>query len=346
MTVDRSDRERAKGIPADGCSVATYQHATELPPEWDALAGSNVLLKRGPLAAIESVRKCDQSYYLLSGVRPDSIIVTYRHQLDILTYGIGRLALPVTIIGMPCSVSSPGCHIGNETRSAAADVIGAIPGARLLLNAPASLHLRGLSRGQTLPACMLTIAWGSFDEYLEAMRSHYRYRIRAAQRKWQSVTLVELDRPQDFDDVLYDLYLNVYQRSRYKIEQLPIGFFQSFPARITKFVVNGKPIAFVQTLQAGDRLHFLFGGLDYGVSRLFDTYLNILLHVVRKGIEGGCHVVDLGQTAEATKMRLGCTLAPRYFLAGHANRLLSAVIARFAGPLGYNLPLECSHVFR
>jgi hypothetical protein len=341
-----ADADARKRVGARQGSLTTYKRAADLPPEWDLLAATNPFLSRSSLRAIESVHGCEQSYTLLSAEAPESLFVAYTHRLNILTYGKGNISIPVTIVGIPCSVSSPGCIIGNDTREAAAAAIASIRGARLVLNTPAELSLPRLARGRTLPTCRLDIAWDSFGDYLAALRSHYRYRMKAALQKWEPVAAVVLDDPADFDEELYRLYLNVYERSRYKIERLPIAFFQTFPAQLITFTRQGRVIGFVQMLEMHRELHFLFGGMDYAVSRRVDTYLNMLLHMVRYAIERRCKAIDLGQTAEETKMRLGCRLVPRHFFAGHSNRLADFVIQRVTGPLSYRPPQKEFHVFR
>ena len=325
-------------------SVEVVRSAAGLPAEWDVAAGDRLALRRDTLLVLEQTNPCGQLYHVTTGAAPRSIAVTYRHRLNLLTFGRGALRMPVTIVGIPCSVSSPGCHLAADTENAMLSHLRAIPGAKLMLNTGREA-LAGFGTGATLPSCRLDIRWDSFADYLAALRSHYRYRLTRAQSSWAGVAATAVTGG-DFGDDLYGLYLNVYRRSRYKLEKLDIGFFRRFPAQITAFMAGPRPIAFVQTVRNGDELVFMFGGMDYSAGNTYDTYLNMLLHIVREAISGGRAGLDLGQTAEETKVRLGCRLVRKHLHAAHSNGIAHKFLAKLAGALAYKLPDSDHHVFR
>ena len=90
----------------------------------------------------------------------------------------------------------------------------------------------------------------------------------------------------------------------------------------------------------------MFGGMDYSAGNTYDTYLNMLLHIVREAISGGRAGLDLGQTAEETKVRLGCRLVRKHLHAAHSNGIAHKFLAKLAGALAYKLPDSDHHVFR
>ncbi|GAH30063.1 unnamed protein product, partial [marine sediment metagenome] len=74
-----------------------------------------------------------------------------------------------------------------------------------------------------------------------------------------------------------------------------------------------------------------------------DIYFRLLIEVVRSGIETGANSIDLGQTAEIPKLRLGGESIPLYMFATHSNPLYRSILHSTIGMLQYrsNAKLEC-----
>lgn len=82
-------------------------------------------------------------------------------------------------------------------------------------------------------------------------------------------------------------------------------------------------------------LSFIFGGMDYEHRNKYDLYYNMLLHLVKIGIKNNVERINFGQTAEATKCRIGCILEERYMLAFASSKLLTRLLC-FIAPLLQN----------
>ncbi|MCI5165702.1 MAG: GNAT family N-acetyltransferase [Candidatus Electrothrix sp. GM3_4] len=337
---------------------STFSAARDLPTSWDkACAGGkdnegNPFLCKASLRLLEQVNPTGQRYYLLEKEDRVSLFMTYQHRLDILTYGFGSLRLLVTILGIPCSVSWPGLQIQEQDLEPFKQTLEKIPGALLILNGqePPLPLSPSCTRGLTLPNCELDIRGLYFAAYLKKMRSHYRYKLRSSLKRFQGIKAKVIENKSDFDSRLYQLYEQVYERSDFKLEKLPISFFQQFPATISVFSAGDKLLGFTQTMlsekqQIKEQI-FLFGGLDYELNQQFHTYINMLLHVVRSGMEQGAERVNLGQTAEDVKTRLGCTLHRRFLYARHSNPFIHFLIRRGISLLSYSAPLTERHVFQ
>jgi hypothetical protein len=332
-----------------------FSTAHDLPSSWDngdKDCPDNPFLCRSLLKILEQVNPCGQRYYLLERSNRVSLFLTYQHRLDIFTYGPGALRLPVTIIGLPCSVSWPGSQIQEQDVEAFQCALETIPGALLILNEkePALDLAPTCAQGLTLPNCELDIRGFEFSSYLNKMRSHYRYKLRSSIKRFQGVKTRVLQDNREFDSRLYRLYEQVYKRSDFKLEKLPISFFQDFPATISIFSAGDTILGFTQTMlseQGGQKeQNFLFGGLEYELNQQYHTYINMLLHVIRSGMELGAERVNLGQTAEDVKTRLGCSLQRRYLYARHASPLVHFLVRRGINLLSYSAPLTQRHVFR
>jgi len=330
------------------CQFSVFSTAQDLPLSWDKGCADNPFLRRTALTILEQVNPAGQRYYLLEHRDRVSCFVTYRHLLDILTYGRGSLRLPVTVLGIPCSVSRPGMGLHKQDMEPFQQALKKIPGALLLLNGntPALSLTPVCARGLTLPNCELDTRGLNFSSYLGGMRSHYRYKLRSSSRRFQGVEVKILKNCSHFDNRLYRLYEQVYERSAFKLEKLSLSFFQQFPATISVFVAGDRLLGFTQTMLHEKEQIFLFGGLEYELNQQFHTYINMLLHVIRTGMEQGAERINLGQTAEDVKTRLGCRLHPRYLYARHSNPLMNFLIHRGIRLLSYRVSLVRRHVFR
>ena len=93
------------------------------------------------------------------------------------------------------------------------------------------------------------------------------------------------------------------------------------------------------------------------VFRLIDTpeghdpsvehgYFNLLLGVLREAIDQGARQLDLGQTAEVPKTRLGGRLVEKSMFATHPSRIVQLLVQRGRGLLEYRRQVPQTHVFK
>lgn len=324
----------------------TFASAKQLPGFWDDLAGDNIFLKRKYLGALERTNPCSQAYTIFHCPEPDSILVTYKLNLDIFTYSRLSLKLPVVIAGIPCSVSKCGYAVGKKTEAQVFEYLRDIKGAKLMLNSENAFKADSFAEGFTLPSCRMELCWDSFEDYLSDMRSHYRYRTGKALKRFSGIRQVTLDDNSLFDNRLYALYSAVYDKSEYKLEKLPIEFFREFPSMIITFYLGSEPVAFVQLVENSRELIFLFGGIDYSLNASYDIYYNMLLAIIGYGITGGFKTIDMGQTAEAVKMKLGCKPYTKYMYVNHSNGIINLLAKKGIGVLSYRQKNLSFKVFR
>jgi len=321
------------------------QNGQELPQEWDGLAGKNIFLTRSFLQHLEKVNPCQQKYNLLYNQgNLKAIYVDYSLNLDIFTYSFLKLKIPVRIMGIPCSVSKQGFAISADYEGNLIKHFHSQTGAKLILNSTSELPS---SQGQTLPSCELVISWRSFNQYLQSLRSNYRYRIKKILKKWSQVQ-VEFIEPAQFNYKLYQLYENVFENSQVKLEKLNRQFFQKMPlpSLIIQASYRQERLGFVQLVQNGQELIFLFTGFNYQLNNKFAIYLNLLLEIVRYGINNKFKVIDFGQTAEESKLKLGCKLKPKNMYISHSNFFLNKLINKYSHLLSYQTPNHNFKVFK
>jgi hypothetical protein len=185
-----------------------------------------------------------------------------------------------------------------------------------------------------------------FDDYVASLRSHYRHEVNKTLHLGAKLQVERLADNSAYEECLHQLYLNVYQRSKYKLECLPPAFFRQFPGDIYVFSTGERPVGFVKALESGRRLTFLFGGIDYACNGEFRVYLNMLLLLLKEGIRRKVDVIDFGQTAEEAKLKLGCRYSLRNFHAGHSSATVQWLMKRAAGFLSYRAPKGDYNVFK
>jgi len=323
----------------------TFNCAEDLPGQWDQLAGENIFLKRCFLKHLERVNPCYQTYNLL--METDQLkagYVDYRLKLNIFTYSFLTLKIPVTIMGIPCSVSKQGFSVCPRYEKYILTHFQTKKGAKLILNSAIDLPAK---QGNTLPSCNMKVEWPSFSQYLNSLRSPYRYRIKKAQKKWQDVK-VDFIKPLAFDRDYYQLYVEVYSNSQAKLEKLNFEFFQQFPlpSIIIRATHKEQKLGFVQIVDNGTELIFLFIGFNHKLNSTFDIYLNLLLEIIGFAIDNRFKTIDLGQTAEETKLKLGSQLVRKSMYINHSNPLLEKLTKRYINLFSYQVPKYNFRVFK
>ena len=320
-----------------------YENATNLPGIWDEIAGENNFLRKEILIKLEEINPCNQQYHLNS--QEKIALVSYKLKLNLFTFTkYLSLTIPTNIIGLPMSVSKSGFAIqGQNNEGTLSEYINSLQGFYLVLNANEQLKL---AKGHTLPTCKLDIRWESLDQYLASMRSHYRYRLKRAVKKFCDIEVEELEDNRFFNEEMYELYLNVYQRSNEKLEKLDIGFFKNFPAKIFKFTLEGKAVAFVQLMENNKELFFLFGGFQQRLNQKYDLYINMLLQIIEYGLKRDFKQIDFGQTTEETKLKLGALQEPKYLYVHHSNPIINTLLSKLVGKFSYRRYGVFHNVFR
>jgi len=228
---------------------------------------------------LEDLNPCDQAYYQDKG----SYLICYKQKADIFNFS-SRFSLrkKLKIVGMPYSVVQKG--YGGKEKDIC-DILNSISGLKVILNGDDDLLL---PRMYTLPNYVFNNRFSSFEEYLEKLRSHYRYRIKKALKHSLYIEIKAMD-PEVFSQEHYDLYREVYQHSADKLECLTIDYFRKYPAKIYEFKDKdtGKILAFVQLKEEDKTLKFLFGGFCRRSNRKYDLYYNMLLKIIQVGIDRG-----------------------------------------------------------
>ncbi len=328
--------------------ITEISKALDLPENWDC-AAVDYFQTREFLDHTEKYNPCNQRYYLLyrNGIFETGVVV-YTLKLDLLTY----LSIPspfrMKIAGIPCSVSASGI-IGsyNYLHQIFRHIKIREKGLLLFLNLASELMEENVISGKTLPTIILANHFRSWEDYMLSMRANYRRRIRQLSFPFSEIHKKQVACSR-FDGRMYDQYLGVLKRSKGKLETLSLDFFQKLPScfNLTAFYSTEKLIGWYISSSFNEKFYFFLGGVDYIVNRQFNTYFNILLNVVREGIEKGASIIDLGQTAEIPKIRLGGNLVEKTMGGYHSNPIMRKLMKAGKSLLEYSTVVQETHVFK
>jgi len=322
--------------------------AVDLTEAWDQLAG-NYFQSAAFLSYLERYNPCQQRYYLAyEDKKLVSGAVVYTLRLDLLTYLGIRSPMKIKIAGIPCSVSCPGITGSTQHIREHIDRISALEkGLVLFLNLDENWTDPKYASGHTLPTVLIRNRFGTWEDYLLALRSDYRRRINKISRQGRECSLVQMDFG-DFSTEMYAQYLEVYKRSSGKLEKLEHDFFCNLgdPFVLTACLHLDNVLGWTITLRGNEDFYFFLGGVDYSLNRMYGSYFRLLANVVRQGIEYGADRIDLGQTAEIPKMRLGGYLEERYMEASHSFSPVHRVFKLFENSLQYKRSIPSTHAFK
>lgn len=322
--------------------------ANDLPDEWNLLA-ENYFQKREFLIYTEKYNPCAQRYYCL--FEQDKLLaaaIMYSLRIDLFTYLRIKSPLKMNIVGIPCSVSSSGIFGRKEHKEQLKDFIFSNErGFVLFLNLDEKPLQETNATGKTLPTILLKNTFKSWEEYLVHFRSDYRRRLQKITKPGSGTELIKTD-CSVFDEEMYRQYLQVYSKSTAKLEKLNFSFFKNLPPEFQLVTCrkNGKTIGWNIILKSDRSLFFFLGGIDYQQNAENQTYLKLLTNMVAEGIAQGVEFIDLGQTAEIPKIRLGGQPQTKYMEARHSNFLFHLLLKFSEKSLEYKKQIFNHHVMK
>ncbi len=333
--------------------LCRHESVDTLPTAWDALA-SSPWQERRFLAHAQTTNPCSQRYYTWfeDGACVAGAIV-YALPIDLLTYFPVKLPFSIApnlrVCGVPASVSCPGL-LGPAHRAGRllAEVCVAEDGFLVALNLdPAMPVPSSMSAGPTLPTITLDVPWRTFEAYEGALRADYRRRLRKILARFSGCRQ-ETTSCAAFTPAHHRQYLSVLNKSGARLETLPEAFFRGLPEdlfELTTITRDGVMLGWLVMLFQGDRAVFFMGGMPEDAQREPDLYFYITSWVLRRAISRGARHLDLGQTAEIPKLRLGGQLEPRAMAVYHPTGALRLLLAAAAPLLSYHRELQTHHVF-
>lgn len=321
------------------------RESENLPSKWNVLA-DNYFQQTVFLSHTEKYNPCQQRYYLcFEDGKLVSAAIVYSLSLDILTFIKVKSPLRMHIVGIPCSVSSTGIFGDQQAIDALKKHICEVEkGFILVLNLEEKSPGSSFASGKTLPTVVLSNHYTEWQDYISSLRSNYRRRLNQINQPNKDLRFEKMCCSQ-FTEKMYQQYLEVYKRSSGKLEKLSFDFFKKLPSdfSLTVCFKNNDVIGWNIALSNRNIYYFFLGGIDYKLNKSYNTYLRLLSSIIRDGIEKKADFIELGQTAEIPKMRLGGKQIPRYMEAHHSNFILNKLIKLSGSFLEYKRKPENTH---
>lgn len=187
---------------------------------------------------------------------------------------------------------------------------------------PKGWHLKN-----SMPYAIFYNNYASFEEYLNCLTKYYRKSIKKSLSKLEELTIME-EQGNNFTKEHYLLYQAVADKSRYQGFYMSMDFFTkiSLKHEYISFYRKNKIVGWVLLLPTGQRIYAPICGFDLKINKHYDIWRNLHVQTIKKAIINKYKTVDFGDTAEEGKIRLGCTLEPRYLLIKHENKLFNALL--------------------
>jgi hypothetical protein len=344
--------------------------------EWDQLVGDGSgSLGHGYLAAWENVELaglrsrpvlafaegCSSPVAACPGYFYDLDLPTVRHPQGSGAVNAIRRVLPRFLIartyelGSPTPLTNPFLVADERLRAAAVRALieaglaeAERGGAEFTLvqnftspNTPAGQVLGelGFAGVPILPTAVISLPYGSFEEYVGAMRAQYRRRVKQALKRSGHLTVEHRGDFADLADELARLWRAIYDRaSEVRREVLTPEYFRAL-ARVDQASVlltrrpDGSMASFALLLDERPWLSFLQCGFEEA-GRREAAYFRLLYEIVRFGIEAGYEHIELGITTLEPKLDVGAVPVPLFAWLKHRNPVIQHLLLALArGPL-------------
>jgi hypothetical protein len=209
-------------------------------------------------------------------------------------------------------------------------------------------------RVRLLDAARLRLPWRSFDEYLAALRSRYRYSIRhdiarAAQFGIRRELATDFS---PFADRMAALWRMTNARSNtYQREALRADYFANmgrwardlFTCRL--YWLGEELVAFGLSQVGRQRLATTYLGVDYDYNAKGALILNLYYDAIRDATAMGKELLDFGIGTYDLKAELGARGVPLYALVRHRRRRVTPVVAGLVSAMTPRHASPVRHLF-
>ncbi|MHC2250605.1 hypothetical protein ACVILK_000297 [Bradyrhizobium embrapense] len=192
----------------------------------------------------------------------------------------------------------------------------------------------GFARAPSMPMTVLNIEHEDFDAYMQhALPRSARWQLRKKFKATDGVPLVltVTDDAGDAVDDIHPLYLQVFDRSKFRFEKLTaeylrrVGSDMKDKARFFIWRRGGKVIAFSLCMVEGDSLFWEYVGLDYAVALDLHLYYYTIRDMMNWAIANGYRWFRSTGLSYEPKFRMRHELDPLDLYARFRSPLLNAI---------------------
>ncbi len=157
--------------------------------------------------------------------------------------------------------------------------------------------------------------WKTTEDYVSAMKSKYRVRMRAARKKAIDIQkrVLSASEVNSYEEQISKLYRYVSDQAAFNLFLLKNNYFYHLKdqlgdrMKVTGYFLEDKMVGFYTSILTHGALDAHFLGYDHKYNGSHQLYLNMLYDLVEEGIEQGVAHVDMSRTALEIKSSVGAT---------------------------------------
>lgn len=155
--------------------------------------------------------------------------------------------------------------------------------------------------------------WNTFEDYMSALKSKYRVRIKRALKKSSGIerrklTIEEMDK---YEERIHELYLQTALQANFNLFILNKDYFKEMKIALQDqfdligYFVDGVMIGYYTIIFDKDHVDAHFLGYDKSKNAEHQSYLNMLIDIVKAGINHGAKHIHFSRTALEIKSSIG-----------------------------------------
>jgi len=151
--------------------------------------------------------------------------------------------------------------------------------------------------------------WGSYDDFLQAVKSKYRVKYKKVKKKGKDLDFKILNEEEvlDHNDAMFSLYKDTADRASFNLFTLDRNYFSELKKTlkqdliITAVFLEDKLVAFFTLIKNGNIADAHFLGYDVKLNSKYQLYFNILLKLLEQALETKAEFLNLSRTAMEIK---------------------------------------------
>lgn len=185
-------------------------------------------------------------------------------------------------------------------------------------------------------------SWNDFGDYLEALRSKYRVRVKRAFKKLGAIKRQWLNEEDlvIYQSQMYRLYQQVAQNAEMNVQQFPEHYFLSLKQQLQSdfqvlgYFLDDQMVGFSTAIHDHTHLEAHFLGFDMNLNQQHQLYLNMLFDLIRYAIEQRVENIAFSRSAIEIKSSVGAMAQSLHSYVKHSNPLINSLLPFFLKFLG------------
>lgn len=177
--------------------------------------------------------------------------------------------------------------------------------------------------------------WQQFSDYLIALNSKYRIRVKRARKKLEGLKLKNLSLSEIEENLtrIKNLHEQVVQDASFNLLKIDVAYFSHLKRNLgddfqlyAYFNEEEKMVAFYSTIKNGQDIEAHFLGFDKDVNRDFHVYHNILLDIIDEAIKLRSDRIIFARTGTEIKSSVGAVGTDMYCYLKHRKKFQNAIL--------------------